>query len=129
MWRIWFDVGATQRSYPVIHSAFWVMRGLWGDDTTAYHFLNITLHATSAFLLFLLVRRLAVAGAVLAAFVFALHQVQVESVAWMTELKNTLSGACFFSAGLASLPSIDSESYARMRSRSCCSPRPCLPRA
>lgn len=103
LWRIWFDVGATQQYYPVTHSAFWVMHRLWGDDTTAYHFLNITLHATSAFLLFLLVRRLAVAGAVLAAFVFALHPVQVESVAWMTELKNTLSGACFFSAALAYL--------------------------
>jgi tetratricopeptide (TPR) repeat protein len=103
LWRIWFDVGATQQYYPVSHSAFWLMQRLWGDATTGYHLVNIALHATSALLLALILRRLAVAGAVLAAFIFALHPVHVESVAWMTELKNTLSGACFFGAALAYL--------------------------
>lgn len=103
LWRIWFDVGATQQYYPVSHSAFWLMHRLWGDATTGYHLVNIALHATSAFLLALILRRLAVRGASLAAFIFALHPVQVESVAWMTELKNTLSGACFFGAALAYL--------------------------
>ena len=103
LWSIWFDVGATQQYYPVSHSAFWVMHRLWGDATTGYHLVNIALHSTSAFLLALILRRLGLRGGVLAAFIFALHPVQVESVAWMTELKNTLSAACFFASALAYL--------------------------
>jgi len=103
LWRIWFDVGATQQYYPLSHSAFWLMHRLWDDATIGYHLVNIGLHATAAFLLALILRRLAVRGAVLAAFIFAVHPVHVESVAWMTELKNTLSGACFFGAALSYL--------------------------
>ena len=103
LWRIWFDVGATPQYYPVAHSAFWAMQRLWGTDPLGYHLVNIVLHASSAFLLLVILRRLAVPGAALAAIVFALHPVQVESVAWMTELKNTLSGAFYFSAALAYL--------------------------
>jgi tetratricopeptide (TPR) repeat protein len=103
LWRIWFDVGATQQYYPVSHSAFWLMHRWWGDARMGYHLVNVALHATCAFLLALILRRLAIRGAVLAAFIFAVHPVHVESVAWMTELKNTLSGACFFGAALAYL--------------------------
>ena len=48
LWRIWFDVGATQQHYPVTHSAFWVLYRLFGDATLGYHLVNISLHATSA---------------------------------------------------------------------------------
>lgn len=98
LWRIWFDVGATQQYYPVTHSAFWIMHRLWGDATLGYHLVNIALHASSAWILALILRRLAIPGALLAAVLFALHPVQVESVAWMTELKNTLSGVCYLGA-------------------------------
>ena len=101
--RIWLDVGATQQYYPVAHSAFWVMNRLWGHETLGYHFVNIVLHAGSAFLIALILRRLAVPGAWLAAFLFALHPVHVESVAWMTELKNTLSGVFYLGAAVAYL--------------------------
>ncbi len=103
LWRIWFDLGATQQYYPVVHSAFWLQHKLWGDDTLGYHLVNIILHALSAFLLAVILRRLAVPGAFLAAFLFALHPVQVESVAWITELKNTLSGVFYLGAALAYL--------------------------
>ena len=103
LWRIWFDVGATQQYYPVTHSAFWVLYRLFGDATLGYHLVNISLHATSAFLFAVILRRLAVPGAVLAAFIFALHPVHVESVAWITELKNTLSGVFYLGAALAYL--------------------------
>ena len=98
LWRIWFDIGATQQYYPVTHSAFWFMHRLWGDATLGYHLVNIALHASSACLVAVILRRLAIPGALLAAVLFALHPVQVESVAWMTELKNTLSGVCYLGA-------------------------------
>ena len=84
-WRIWFEPGATQQYYPLSHSAFWGMHALWGDATTGYHLVNIALHAISAWLLALIVRRFAIPGALLAAVVFALHPVHVESVAWMSD--------------------------------------------
>jgi tetratricopeptide (TPR) repeat protein len=101
--RIWLEPGATQQYYPLLHSAFWVMHRLFGDDTLPYHLLNIVLHALAAFLFALILRRLAVPWPWLAAFVFALHPVHVESVAWITELKNTLSGFFFLAAVLVYL--------------------------
>ena len=91
--RIWFEVGATQQYYPVLHSAFWLAHRLWGDATFGYHLINVLLHATSACLFAAILRKLAVPGAWLAAFLFALHPVCVESVAWIAEQKNTLSTA------------------------------------
>jgi protein O-mannosyl-transferase len=96
--RIWFEVGATQQYYPVVHSTFWVLHRLWGDETLGYHLLNILLHATSACLVVLILWRLSAPGAILAGVLFALHPVHVESVAWISELKNTLSGAFFLAA-------------------------------
>lgn len=101
--RIWFDLGATQQYYPVVHSAFWLQHRLWGDATLGYHIVNIALHALSAGLLAVLLKRLEVPGAALAGVIFALHPVHVESVAWLTELKNTLSGFFVLSAFLVYL--------------------------
>ena len=101
--RIWFDLGATQQYYPLAHSAFWVMHRAFGDDTTGYHIVNIVLHALSALLIVAIVRRLRLPGAWLAAVIFALHPVHVESVAWITELKNTLSGVLYLGAALVYL--------------------------
>jgi tetratricopeptide (TPR) repeat protein len=74
-----------------------------GEATLGYHLQNIVLHALAAFLVLRILRRLEIPGAYLAAAIFALHPVQVESVAWMTELKNTLSGVCYLAAMLAYL--------------------------
>lgn len=100
LWRIWTELGATQQYYPLTHSAFWLQARLWGDATVGYHLVNVGLHATSAWLILLVLRRLAVPGALLAALLFAVHPVQVESVAWMSELKNTLSTALYLAAAL-----------------------------
>jgi len=98
--RIWFDLGATQQYYPVVHSLFWLEHRIWGDAMPGYHLVNIFLHALAAFLVVLALRRLKVPGAVAAGVIFALHPVQVESVAWVAELKNTLSGVFYLGAAL-----------------------------
>lgn len=98
LWRIWFDLGATQQYYPMVYSVFWIQARLWGDHYLGYHLVNILLHASSSFLVLRLLRRLAIPGAALAAVLFALHPVHVESVAWMSELKNTLSGIFFLAS-------------------------------
>jgi len=101
--RIWTQPGATQQYYPLVHTLFWVEYRLWGDWSTGYHLLNTLLHCTSAFLLVRILRQLEIPGAWLAAGLFALHPIQVESVAWMSELKNLLSGVFYFGSLLAYL--------------------------
>jgi protein O-mannosyl-transferase len=94
--KIWTQPGATQQYYPLVHTLFWVEHRLWGDWPEGYHLLNILLHCTSALLLVRIFRQLEIPGAWLAAGIFALHPIQVESVAWISELKNLLSGVFYF---------------------------------
>ncbi len=96
--RIWTEIGATQQYYPLLHSAFWIQHRLWGDHPLGYHIVTLTLHAGGAVLFAFVLRRLAVPGAWLAALLFALHPVHVESVAWITEQKNTLSLVFYLAA-------------------------------
>jgi protein O-mannosyl-transferase len=103
LWRIWFELGATQQYYPLLHSAFWIEHRLWGDAVLGYHVTNIALHAISACLVVSIVRRLTLPGAGLAGLVFALHPVCVEAVAWISEQKSTLSGAFYLAAALCYL--------------------------
>ena len=97
-WRIWTELGATQQYYPLLHSAFWLEYRLWGDSMLGYHLANIVLHATAATLVVLNLRQLAVPGALLAGLIFALHPVGVESVAWISEQKNTLSAVFYLAS-------------------------------
>ena len=112
LWRIWFEVGATQQYYPVLHSAFWLEHRLWGDAPLGYHLLNVILHATAACLFALVLRRLAVPGAWLGAYIFALHPVCVESVAWVSEQKNTLSAVFYLLSALVYLQWHDTDGRA-----------------
>ena len=101
--RIWTQLGATEQYYPLLHSFFWVQCRLWGEQPLGYHLVTLLLHAGAAILFALILRRLAVPGAWLAALLFALHPVHVESVAWITEQKNTLSLVFYLGAALAYL--------------------------
>ncbi|MFT3831076.1 MAG: tetratricopeptide repeat protein [Opitutaceae bacterium] len=123
LWRIWFEIGATQQYYPVTHTAFWIEHHLWGAHPAGYHLLNILLHATAAGLFAGLLRRLlngehdapraapsatsvplqSTVAAWVAALLFALHPVMVESVAWISEQKNTLSTVLYLVAAGAYL--------------------------
>jgi len=91
LYLIWFKLGATEQYYPLLHSAFWIEHRLWGDSPLGYHLVNVLIHAASASLLWVILRRLAVPGAWVAALLFAVHPVCAESVAWISEEKNTLS--------------------------------------
>jgi len=122
--RIWFEVGATEQYYPVLHSAFWLEHRLWGEAAAGYHAVNILLHAISACLFVFILRRLwgrvgplgspvelgGASGpappfdaALFGGLIFALHPVCVESVAWISEQKNTLSTVFYLAAALAYL--------------------------
>jgi hypothetical protein len=101
--RVWTQLGATQQYYPLVYNVFWVEHIRWGDSPLGYHLMNVLLHAFSAFLLAKILRQLKIPGAWLAAALFALHPVEVESAAWVSELKNTLSGVFYLGAALAYL--------------------------
>jgi protein O-mannosyl-transferase len=89
---IWTTVAAMY--YPLVSTNFWVQHALWGLNPLPYHLVNVAMHAACAILLWQVLLRLQIKGAWLGAAIWALHPVQVESVAWITELKNTQS--CLF---------------------------------
>jgi tetratricopeptide (TPR) repeat protein len=95
--QIWTSLKVS-RYYPLTLTTFWVQRRLWGLETLPYHAFNVGLHALSAALLFVLLRRLNIRAAWVGAALWAIHPVNVESVAWVTELKNVQSGLFFFLA-------------------------------
>lgn len=101
--RLWCDVGITSQYFPLLHSVFWLEYHLWGGTVLGYHLANLLQHVASAWLLVAIARRLGLRGGWLAAALFALHPVCVESVAWISEQKNTLSTLFYLAAGLVYL--------------------------
>lgn len=101
--RIWTEPGAVPQYYPLVHTVFWVQHQLVGNSPMSYHIVNVLCHILVSLLWWRLLRRLSIPGAWLAAMVFAIHPIQVESVAWVTELKNVLSGVFYLLAAIAYL--------------------------
>ena len=92
LWKIWFEPGKLiDYFFPIKVSVEWVEWHLWHDDTLGYHLLNVALHICSALLVWRLFSKFELRLAWLGGLIFAIHPAVVESVAWISELKNTLS--------------------------------------
>jgi len=105
--RIWFSLDSPSQYFPLVYTTFRFERALWGLHPAGYHWINLVLHVANALLVWRVLSRLKVPGAWLAGAIFALHPVQVESVAWITERKNVLMAFFFLLTLLAWIVFID----------------------
>jgi tetratricopeptide (TPR) repeat protein len=105
--EIWLSPASNPQYYPLVFTTFWAEHKLWGLDGVGYHFDNMVLHIATALVIFSLLKKLKLPGgtlgAWLAAMIFAIHPVNVESVAWVAERKNVLCGVLFFAAMIYAL--------------------------
>ncbi|HEX8521472.1 MAG TPA: tetratricopeptide repeat protein [Tepidisphaeraceae bacterium] len=116
--NIWLEPRSLPQYYPLVHTTFWAEFQVAGLEPALYHVDNILLHALGAVLLWRVLVKLQVRGAWLAAAVFAVHPINVESVAWVTERKNLLSGVMYFAAGLGYLNFLEADEQSRARMKS-----------
>ena len=101
LWRIWFSPAEIRNEahyWPLVYTTLWLEHKLWGYAPAGYHVVNVLLHLANTLLLWRLLARLAVPGAWTIAAVFAVHPLHVESVAWVMERKDVLSGLCYLAA-------------------------------
>ncbi len=114
--QMWTDRHSLPQWYPLTHTTLWIEYGIWGDHPTGYHVVNVLVHATNAVLLWRLLSMLNIPGALLAAAIWALHPVNVESVAWITERKNVLSTMFYLLAFIAYLRAFSPDENANWKS-------------
>ncbi|MBI4383923.1 MAG: tetratricopeptide repeat protein [Nitrospinae bacterium] len=122
--KIWTEPGSLNQYYPMTYSSFWLENRIWKLKPSGYHLTNVLLHGANSALLWSALSRLSVPYPFFIAAVFALHPVNVESVAWISERKNVLSGFFYLLSLLACLrffglgpDSSGSRSYGPMRPR------------
>ncbi|HKE12018.1 MAG TPA: O-GlcNAc transferase [Myxococcota bacterium] len=101
--KIWLEPSASPQYYPAVFTTFWCEYHVWQLRPAGYHAVNLVLHLLTAALVWRVLKRLGVVAAGLAAAIFALHPVSVESVAWITERKNVLSAVFCIGCVLAYL--------------------------
>jgi protein O-mannosyl-transferase len=94
--EIWTTARANY--FPLVLTNFWLQHAVWGLNPFGYHVVTLAFHLGAVLLLWGVLRQLRVPGAWLGAALWGLHPVQVESVAWISELKNTQSAVAFLLA-------------------------------
>ena len=109
LWDIWTNIRSIPQWYPLVHTSYWIEYHLWGLNPFGYHLVNVLLHAGGAVLLWKLLKKLNVSAACSPRRSSRWHPLHVESVAWVTERKNTLSAFLYFAAVLAYLRTIFAE--------------------
>ena len=104
LWKIWLRPSEVLKGeghyWPIVYTTFWLEYRLWELEPMGYHAVNVLFHAANCLLIWRLALRLEIPGAFLAAALFAVHPVHVESVAWVIERKDVLSGFFYLSAAL-----------------------------
>ena len=113
LWRIWFSMDQPSQYFPMVYTSFRLEHAFWGLDPFGYHLTNIALHASNAMLIWLLLFRLGMPGAWVAAALWAVHPVNAESVVWITERKNVLMTFFFLLSLWAWLGFVDRSSRSR----------------
>ena len=102
-WRGIVDIWTSRAAvyYPLVLTTGWTLHKVVGFHPGVFHAVTLGLHIANALLLVVLLKRFRIPGAWVAGFLFAWHPMQVESVAWITELKNTQSAFFLFLSLLA----------------------------
>ena len=100
---------------PALWISYMVDATLLGPEPWGFHLVNILLHTANVLLLFWVLRRATGASwtSAFAAALFAIHPLRIESVAWITERKDVLSGLFFFLCLLAHLRQVERPSVLR----------------
>ncbi|MDE0532441.1 MAG: tetratricopeptide repeat protein [Albidovulum sp.] len=117
LWDIWFNPSTLREKHywPLTYSTFWLEHKIWGLDPVGFHIVNLLLHAANTLILFRIMLRLSIPGSWFIAAIFAVHPLHVESVAWVIQRKDVLSGLFFLLSASAWIDFTDSGRVARHR--------------